>query len=136
MSAVHISVISRRLPTMNSVGCIYILHHTFDQGENSFPQNIQIHAKSAPRMILSFDKLRFAYYCVERQTSQTEDRYNNKSILYLNLHINPTVSYTPVLYLSLHRCNYKLQISLVCIHTQIQWSAIDQSCIYTYNGQL
>ena len=37
-----------------------------EQGENLFPQNIQIHEKSTHRIILSFDKLRFAYYCVKR----------------------------------------------------------------------
>ena len=82
-------------------------------------------------MILSFDKLRVAYYIVIRQTVQTEERYNNKYIQYFNLQLNPTVSNKLILYLSLHRYNYKLQTSLICIHTQIQLSAINQSCIYT-----
>jgi hypothetical protein len=68
------SVISRGLPTITvlDVSTFYITLYTyyiecrFEQGENLFPQNIQIHEKSTPRMILSFNNLRFAYYCVKR----------------------------------------------------------------------
>ena len=67
-----LSAVGYRRWTVLDLSTFYITLYThyigcrFEQGENVFPQNIQIHEKSTPRMILSLDKLRFAYYCAKR----------------------------------------------------------------------